>query len=496
MNSKKLLFPLLAFVIPMLVRFVPEIIMGPYVVGFDTLAHYVPTTLLWQQGQVNLWSFIGTAPLLYTITVGLTAITGSVMVVLKVLPSVLLGFLGLSIYVFARRGLSWSTKKSLVPALVGTLYFVALRISWDALREEIALIFFFVVLTAIAAMSTKKFSWKNYLLFALALAAVVLANQVVAVLVLGVVLFTVIYKLFHEGRLNAARLVAFSLPAVALFLAVFYLSPSIPEYRLIFGFPSTPDGWLALFGYSSYLDMLGSTAVFILFCFLPLLPLALLSVRSFKNFQMRIWILLILLAALVPMVSPSNLRLVMLLSYPLVFFAIEGASTLQSVRWKRFKKPLLGVGMAYLVAVTAVFSLGFMVLPSSSPFPYFVAGEFNSHIYQIPSSMLQNTVSIEDCPDAANVVQWVKNHMDADSVLLTHRAFYGWALPEINSSQIVLYEYDNPADAAGSLTGNYSHVYLVWWIDGEGWYGLPSVPSVFQQVYQSGNMAVYTYAPS
>ncbi len=480
----------------MLIRFIPEIIMGPYLVGFDTLAHYVPTTLLWQQGQVNLWSFIGTAPLLYTITVGLTAVTGSVMVVLKVLPAVLMGFLGLSIYVYARQGLSWSAKKSLVPALVGTLYFVALRISWDALREEIALIFFFVVLTAIATMSSKKFSWKNYLLFAVALAAVVLANQVVAVLVLGVVLFTVIYKLFREGRLKAARLGAFSLPAVALFLAVFYLSPSIPEYRLIFGFPSTPDGWLALFGYSSYPAMLASEAVFILFCFLPLLPLALLSARRFKNFQMRIWIILILLAALVPMVSPSNLRLLMLLSYPLVFFAIEGVSRLQSIHWKPFKKPLFRVGAAYLAVVTAVFSLGFMVLTPLVPFPYFSAEGLNSHIYQIPSSMLQNTVPIEDCQNAANAVDWVKTHMNADSVLLSHRAFYGWTLPEINSSQIIMYEYDNPADVATGLTGNYSHVYLIWWIDGEGWYGLPSVPSVFHQVYQSGEIAVYTYTPS
>jgi hypothetical protein len=100
---------------------------------------------------------------------------------------------------------------------------------------------------------------------------------------------------------------------------------------------------------------------------------------------------LILLAALVPMVSPSNLRLVMLLSYPLVFFAIEGVSRLQSINWKRFKKPLFGVGTAYLIAITAVFSAGFLVMPPLAPFPYFVAGQFNSHIYQIPSSMLQKT---------------------------------------------------------------------------------------------------------
>jgi len=494
LNLKKLLFPLLAFAVPMLVRFTPEALMGQYIVGFDTMAHYVPTTLLWLDGQVSLWSFIATAPLLYTITAGLTLASGSVLIVLKVLAPILLGFLGLSMYWYARRGLAWSPSKSLIPAIVGTIYFVALRISWDALREEIAVIFFFVALTVIAiAPPTKKFSWKRYLPLSGALIAVVLSNQVVSVLAMGVVLFTVIYKLFRKERINAIRLVAFTLPAAALFLVVFYLSPSIPEYRLIFGFPSTPDSWLSLFGYTSYQSMLYSEAWFLLYCFVPLLPLALLGVRHFKNFQLRIWIGLILLAAFVPIVSPSNPRLLMLISYPLVFFTAEGLSRLKAVQWKRFGKPLLGAGMVYLASVTAVFSLGFMTYSPAAPFSYFAAEGSNNHIYQIPSSMLQNTVSIDDCSDTANTVQWLKTNMDSNSVLLSHRVLYGWALLELNASQVILYEYDNPAETAGNLPGSYSHVYLIWWINGEGWHGLPAVPPVFHQVYQSGNMAVYTY---
>jgi len=490
------LFPLLAFLIPLLVRFIPEVLIGPYLVGFDTLAHYLPTTLLWLNGSVTLWSFIATAPLLYIITAGLSLLSGSIELVLKVLPPVLLGFLGLSLYVYARRGLDWSPKKSLIPALVGTLYFVALRVSWDALREEVALIFFFIVLTLIARVASSKFSWKNYLLLSLAICAVVLSNQVVAVLLLGVLLFTVIYKFFREGRVNAARLVAFCLPAVLLFLVMFYLSPAVPEYRLIFGFPSTPDGWLALFGYSSYSGMLSSEALFILFCFLPLLPLAVLSVRSFKNFQMRSWVVLILLAALIPMVSPSGLRLIMLLTYPLVFYATEALSRLQYVHWKRYNKSLIKIGAFYLVAVTAIFSLGFMLMPPENPFPYFVAGEFNSHIYQIPSSMLQNTVSMSDCKGVADAVGWLKTNMDGDAVLLSHRAFYGWALSELNPDRVILYEYDDPADVVGNLTQSYSQVYLIWWVDGQGWYGLSSVPSVFHEVYSEVRIAIYTYIPN
>ncbi len=173
-------------------------------------------------------------------------------------------------YGYARRGLGWSPKKSIVPALVGTLYFVALRVSWDAFREELALIFFFVVLMLLVtkAGDSGKFSWKRYVAFSLALAAVVLSNQVVAVLVLGVLLFTVIYKLIRENRVDAVRIILFSLPAVLLFFAIFYLSPAVPEYRLIFGFPTTTltAGWRCLVT-PLILAMLANEAGFFLYCF-------------------------------------------------------------------------------------------------------------------------------------------------------------------------------------------------------------------------------------
>jgi hypothetical protein len=494
---RKYLFPLLAFVVPLLIRAIPEVLMGRYLVGFDTLAYYVPTTTLWLHGNVSLWSFIATAPLLYTLTAGLTVASGSVLPVLKVLPLVLLGFLGLVMYGYARRGLGWSPKKSLLPALVGTLYFVALRISWDAFREELALIFFFLVLMLLASRTgaSEKFSWKRYASFSMALVTVVLSNQVVAVLVLGVLLFTVIHKVIRKNRVDAVRIVMFALPAVLLFLAIFYLSPAVPEFRLIFGFPATSDGWLALFGYSSYQSMLTSEFGFIVYCFLPLLPLAVLSVKRFGNFQMRSWVILILIATLVPIVSPSDLRLVMLLVYPLAFYAAEGLSWLKSFRWNRFRINLLRVGLVYLLLVTAVLSLGFMVMTPEQPFPYFKAG-VNPYFYSIPTSMLQNTVSVTDCPGTANALQWLKDNMTSNSVLLTHRVFYGWALSTLNPDQVLLYEFGNPQDAAKTAAQQgYNQIYLIWWINGKGWDGQPTVPSGFHEIYQIREIAIYLYAP-
>jgi hypothetical protein len=313
---------------------------------------------------------------------------------------------------------------------------------------------------------------------------------------LGVLLFTVIYKLVRESRIDAVRIVAFSLPAVLLFFAIFYLTPVVPEYRLIFGFPTTSDGWLVLFGYPSYQAMLTSEAGFILYCFLPLLPLALLSVKRFGNLQMRSWVILVLIAALVPMVSPSDLRVVMLLVYPLAFYETEGLSWLKSVHWKRFRITLLRVGLVYLMLVTVVLSLGFMVKSPESPFQYFKEG-VNPYIDSIPTSMLQNTVSITDCQGTVNALQWLKDNMTGNSVLLTHRVFYGWALTTFNPDQVFLYEYGNPLDAATTAAQEgHSQIYLIWWINGKGWDGQPTVASAFHEIYRSGEIAIYRYAPN
>ncbi len=40
-------FGLAAFLIPLAIRSIPEIIVGPYPVGWDTIAFYVPDTLDW-----------------------------------------------------------------------------------------------------------------------------------------------------------------------------------------------------------------------------------------------------------------------------------------------------------------------------------------------------------------------------------------------------------------------------------------------------------------
>ncbi len=491
--ANKLAFPLIAFVVPMLLRAVPEVLMGPYVVGFDTMAHYVPTTLLWFRGDLTFLSLIGTAPLFYSIIIWLVSFGDSLFMVLKVVSVAFEGFLGLSIYGYAQKGLGWSHMKSMATALLGTLYFVALRVSMDMLRNMLGLVFFFVVLTLYSVGERYGYSRKLYGLISLSMVAAVLSHQLVSVVMLGVFVLTIGYKLLRREQKKAIYLFLVGLPAALLFLGLLLLVPSVSEFRLILGFSNANDGWLALFGFSSYPSMLLSEAGFFLFCFLPLLPFLLLGLRRLKNFQLKSWIVVSLILLFIPMVSPSNLRWLLMLTYPLTFCVIEALSRLKYVSWKRFGLTLRRIAVIYLVLMVSVLSLGFIFMTPQNPFPYF-AEPVNGYIYQIPTSMLQNTVSKIDCPDAVNALQWFKTNADSSAILLTHRAFYGWAMLTINANQIFLYEYDNPANAANTVTQNENtKVYLIWWINGHGWYGQPNVPSSFEEVHHSGEIAIYLY---
>jgi hypothetical protein len=99
-------FLILAFFVPLLVRVIPEVLMGSHVVGFDTLAYYVPKTLVWLQNDVGLWSFLAEAPFLYVLLMGVTAVGVPIVASLKVLAPLLLGFLGVAVNCYAHNTLS------------------------------------------------------------------------------------------------------------------------------------------------------------------------------------------------------------------------------------------------------------------------------------------------------------------------------------------------------------------------------------------------------
>jgi hypothetical protein len=488
-RNQNFIFPFLAFGVPLIVRAIPEILMGPYVVGFDTMGFYVPNTLLWLHGGINLWSYLETAPLFYTIFMSVVAAGGSPVFVLKIISPLLLGFLGLSIFAYAKRGLGWSPSKSTFVALLGTVYFVALRASWDQLREELGLVFFFVVLMLLL-INRKDSSWKRYVVLSLAIMAVVLSHQLVSVLMFGVIVFTVAYNLFRKDFIGSIDLIVVSLPA-ALYFVIVYLS-GVAQSGIL-GYSNVVSPLASWTGFTSYQSMLISEGGFFLYCFLPILPLVVVSLWRFGNLHLRSWLLLSLILLLLPtFVSPY--RWILMLTYPFAFYATDALSRLKSIKWKRFKFTVHRIAILYLVLSTAILSFGFIFMASEKPFFYFNPEQCNKYIYQIPSSMLQNTISITDCQDTVNVLQWFKDNVNSSALLLTHTVFYSWALLTLNMDQIRNYGFDDSVKAAiAAAQEGHTQIYLIWWINGQGWYGQPTVSSSFHEVYHSGKIAIYNY---
>jgi len=479
-------FPLLAFLLPLVMRAIPEILMGPYIVGFDTLGYYVPTTLVWLRDGVGFWSFLAMAPFFYALLMGFTAVGVPIVASLKVLSPLLLGFLGVTVYFYANKTLAWSPKKSLLVVLFATLYFVALRVSWDMLRSELALIFLFVTLIFLKKDGNPL---RNGVLLSLAMLSVVFAHQLIAVIMFAIVLVTIVRLYLNKEIVGLRRLIACSVPAAALFLLIVYASyVSSSQFSVVSGFlGQSSEGFLALFGFASYTDLVVDTLGFLVFCYLPLLPLVVLGVKRFgSNLQLNAWVLCVFIALVSAIanvfIAVLPYRWILLLMCPLAFYAAEGFAGLKVNAHKA------GIGV-----MLATLSVSFMVLPNSLAFPYF--GLFTLYV---PSSMLQNTVSLSDSQDTVNALHWVRENMSSDARLLVHDVFYGWASLTVNKSQLIPYGYDKPETVAHKLVENSSgsQLYLIWWVNGSGWHNEPTVSSAFGEVYESGRIAIFTYYAS
>jgi len=474
--SKELLFVLAAFAVPLILRALPEIIMGPYVVGFDTLAYYVPTVLKLLDHGMDFMSFLATAPLLYALLWSLAKLGMPVVVAIKVLSPVLYGFLGLSVFLYAEKGLKWSGVKSLLVGLLATAYFVTLRISWDMLRNELGLIFFFVVLTLLLRNKSRA---RDYLVLSIVMILTVLSHQYVSALLFSTIIATLVFE-WRRNSENAKKLILVALPSALLFLVILYANMiSAPSSSASL---ESFSAWYVLFGFSSPQATLLDTLGFLLFCYVPLLPLVFLGAKRIHNPQFVTWIvaslLLVIIALAFPLYSPVGYRWILMLVFPLAFYATEGLLSLK----RKFYQVVAVVVLASLTA-------GFVLLPSQYPLPY-----YTGYLHYVPSTMLSNTVSLSDCADTVSVVSWASNHINKEGGLLAHDAFYGWASLVLSQDRIVPYGYGSPESAAKQVLKNgYSQLYLIWWVDGKGWHGERTVPASFEELYRSGSIGLFKY---
>src|SRR5207237_2144672 len=175
-------FGFAAFLIPLGIRVIPEIIVGPYPVGWDIIAYYIPNTIDMASGRMNLWGIITSAPTLYAIAVPAYLLTKvNLVLIFKILGPILYGFLGWSIFRFCQQTLHWNGNKALYGVLFISGYFVMMLISWDAYHMELGLALFLLAESIIRTPASVRSTPGRVSLLSLA----VLSNQLVGFIVIG-----------------------------------------------------------------------------------------------------------------------------------------------------------------------------------------------------------------------------------------------------------------------------------------------------------------------
>src|SRR2546425_6831159 len=313
MGQHKLAFA--AFLVPLSIRIIPEILSGPYPVGWDIIAYYIPNTIDIASGRMDVWGIITSPPVMYAIVVPAYLIAkANLVLIFKALGPILYGLLGWSIFWFSQRRLHWSSRKALYAVLFISAYFITLRISWDAYQGELGLAFFLLA-ESIRFSSPTKSALGRVSLLCLA----VLSNQLVGVLVVGAQLAALILPSIRKSP----RLFYLQFMPIALFLLILY---STMQTALAPG--------LSIVGPGPSLSILTTNLAFLFYAYIFVVPLVLFGIELRERSAFVPWMIVCgigLSLSVLPghVFQDIGYRWVLLLSLPLLFLAYEGYSRLQ-----------------------------------------------------------------------------------------------------------------------------------------------------------------------
>ena len=196
-----------------------------------------------------------------------------------------------------------------------------------------------------------------------------------------------------------------------------------------------------------------------------------------------------------------------MLVYPLAFCAAEGVAFLMRIKTgiSLCRKVVKVASLVFMLSLVLVPSTFYLFTYPEEPFPYFA--QYNPYLMYVPSSLLQNALSIKDNPSVVQCFTWLNANMDNDSMLVTHEVMNEFAAlylqgektvkelqkPEVTRAAEEALAEEMVKAAEKAVADGWRKVYTVWWVDGKGWYGLPQLPPEFVEIQRFGNIGVFQY---
>jgi hypothetical protein len=478
-------FLLLSFLFPFAVRTIPEILAGPWPLGFDTVWVYAPfVKQVETQGAGPAMSGVlgqHTAPIIYALLAAVAWITQAApFVVTKSMAPFLYGLLGFSLYYFARIGLIWDPRKSFWLVVLPALYFVPLRFSWDMYKNLLGLAFFFIAFAHVRSPSRNR----DKLILAGFLGLSILSEELMAVVVAGT-----LGLLFLWDRIRARRWnwIALILSALGLLSTITYLHLIVPVAPIAspLAAPPAQSGILYdyvgsnvdVYVYPTIADVYASVLILTAFLFVPILPL--IAKGRFFDIRLATFSVVLGIGSFSILVSPHA---ALPAWHRWLFMLVFPGIVLGTVGFLRLRQ------RARVAAVVILVFLGiaYMGPPNGFSFPYYSTSGTWSYV---PPSLMRNTVLLQDCPDVVRAAAWLNDLGTPSSVVVADIWFAGWAKLYVNSMSV--YEFVNSSQVTNGNTTSYQHVYVLDWALGQGGFQARLLPVGAVEVYVSGRIAVY-----
>jgi hypothetical protein len=444
---------ILSFIIPATIRAVPEI-QFPYPIGFDTPLYFAFAKY---HAQVGLWPpyrLFQTVILGGLYTIGIDAV-----IAMKILPTIIYGFFGLSIYLLAKNYLQWNNIKSLLTSIITTLSIANLRISWDMHDLMLGLVFLTLTISTIKKP-------QNTIAFVIFATLTILAHQLTAIILISILLILTLTDIKDKH---------YPIRLIILFIGfILFIYFNIDYLLKLY--------WIPTFTYPSFQSIVyeSQNILMIMKLYLPILPLFIAG--YFKDKIMSTWLILALLGSLSTIISPSFLlggvlpwRYVLLLAVPL---AIYTTNTLWKIKIKFSKNQTITIAIILLIHLATFTFLGLKIVPAYYEDPS-----------KIPSNMVQTSIPLYDIEPTITLLNQIRNEQNI--TLLVYGDFVGWALYYTNAKVIGFGgTYNEGPDLQQVLTkiARKDNLYLLYWNDQEAYL------LGFKKISQQGNLALYKYS--
>lgn len=450
------------FLVGLVLRGIPELLITQYPVGYETTAHYAPIVTRFQEMSIVEVSVetLRTGLLFYMLLWFATVISGAhAFLLLKVTGAVLYGCLAVVFFVFLRRGLSFKWKIAFVSSLLLIFQVATLRMSWDRFRNVLGLIFVFAALSVLRSGYRLKWS----LVASLAVLTVLSREYIALILFIAVLGFAFLEK--------KERFVSFVvlIPALTIFAAIIYPT------RLWWNYIS--EGQYAL---GSYLWIVQDVLSIFVVCYLPLLPFVLKGFRRDRLFDPILGFLLLSSFSVVlsPWFAvPGYQRWLMLLVYPFSVYAGLGFERFHFFEKGSFKK---------LVAVLLIFiviGMGY----STGAFSY-VGMLPNSYV---AVNLVQSSIPWNQVDDVKGVLMWLDENAVFNSSVLAEERFYGWTMIYLKRAnddvKVISYGANSLPQQAleRALADGYRWIYLIWYTD--------LIMEDFRMIHSLNSVSIFQY---